>query len=323
MNERRSVRVFLNGRSGGGPKAEELRALFSAHGVACQVTELSPRLDVARLAAEDEPTVIWVAGGGDGTVNAIARAIAGSGRAMAVLPCGTLNHFARDLGVPANVDEAVKIIATGPVRVVDAAEVNGIVFVNNSGLGVYPAMVLDRERMKKGGGNKWIALALASTRAFFRFRSLHVEIELEGGLREFKTPLIFIGNNAYRIEGGRLGCRDHLDRGLLALYLVPDTTRLNLLRLAAGALIGRVHGATTLVEFHAREFTVRTKRHRRLRVSFDGEVRRMPPPLVYRALPGALCVIAPAHIAPGYIAPSHIAPGYSAPGYSAPRQGAI
>ena len=305
MNESRSVRVFLNSRSGGGgPKPEELQRLFSAHNMRCQITELSPRLDIARLAAEDESSLIWVAGGGDGTVNAIARAIAGSGRTMAVLPCGTLNHFARDLGVPADLNGAVELIATGAVRLVDAATVNGIVFVNNSGLGVYPAMVLDRERMKKSGGNKWIALALASTRAFFRFRSLQVEIELDGRIREFRTPLIFIGNNAYRIEGGRLGCRDHLDRGTLALYLIPDTTRLNLLRLAAGALIGRIHGASTLVEFNAREFTVRTTRRRRLRVSFDGEVRRMIPPLVYRALPGALCVIAPGSNQPAVVAQS-------------------
>ncbi len=293
MGAERRVRLFLNQSSGVGDlQPDELCRRFKARGVDCEMTQLDDDIQLPELAERDDAGVVWVAGGGDGTVNAIARIVAGTERAMAVLPCGTLNHFARDLRIPLDLDAAIEVAAICPWRRVDAAEVNGVVFVNNSGLGVYPAMVFDRERMKKGGGNKWFALAVASARAFVRFRSLHVELEVDGTQQEYKTPLIFIGNNPYVIEGGSLGCRERVDTGRLALYLVPGATRAGLLRLLIGALTGRLRGAKELVEFTADHFTVRAKR-RRLRVSFDGEVRRMVPPLVYKALPGALRVIAP------------------------------
>ena len=117
-------------------------------------------------------------------------------------------------------------------------------------------------------------------------------LEIDGERHQYKTPLLFVGNNDYEIEGGRLGRRARLDAGKLSLYLVPAATRVSMLRLLGGALIGRVRGAGMLIEFSVDRFTV-TTRPRRLRVAFDGEVRRMPPPLHYRILPAALRVVAP------------------------------
>jgi diacylglycerol kinase family enzyme len=294
MGHTRRARVFLNIRSGiGGVSPETLCKRFALYGCSCDVTVLEPRLDLTTLAGRDAPEIVWVAAGGDGTVNCVANAIAGTPRVMGVLPVGTLNHFALDLGIPPALDEAIAVIATGPTRTVDAAEVNGIHFVNNSSLGVYPAMVLDRDRMRKGGANKWWSLVAASARAFFRFRCLAVELEVDGSVRHYTTPLLFVGNNIYCIEGGRLGRRERMDEGVLFLALVPSTTRLSMLRLLASALVGRAREASELEEFVVKTFTV-TSTHRRVRVSFDGEAGRMRPPLRYTSRPGALHVIVPA-----------------------------
>ena len=295
MGETRQVRVFLNENSGaGGVSAESIYRGFAAHGCACEVTALGEELDWRGLSRRDGGEKVWVAAGGDGTVNAVASACAGSGRVMAVLPVGTLNHFARDLGVPLELDRAIEVIANGPVRSVDAAEGNGILFVNNSSLGVYPAMVLDRDRMRKEGGSKWWAMVRASARAFVRFRCLELEFEAEGKTRRCRTALLFVGNNRYEKEGGRIGQRKRLDEGILSVALIAGTTRWGMLKVFAAALAGRVKDAGELEELHVRRFKVNAHGRRRLRVAFDGEVKRMAGPLEYRTMPGVLRVIAPA-----------------------------
>lgn len=295
MNEGRRVRVFLNADSGaGGVSAASLRKEFAARDCDCEVTALKKRLNWRSLSSEDGVDVVWVAAGGDGTVNAVAAACVGSQRVMAVLPVGTLNHFARDLGVPLQLDEAIGVVAERPVRCVDTAEANGIPFVNNSSLGVYPAMVLDRDRLMRGGMSKWWAMVRASARAFVRFRCMEVEFDAGGTERRCKTALLFVGNNRYEMEGGRIGQRKRLDEGLLSVALIAGTTRWAMLKVFGAALLGRVKEVGELEEFSCRSFKVTAHGRRRLRVSFDGEVRRLTGPLEYKVRPHALKVIAPA-----------------------------
>jgi diacylglycerol kinase family enzyme len=290
----RQVQVFLNPRSGsaGRREAQDIARLFEAAGCRCEVTRLEPQVDVAAVLRAWPPETIAVAAGGDGTVNAVANAVARTGNCMGVLALGTLNHFARDLGLPLRLDEAVRVIAEGAPRRVDAGEVNGRVFVNNSSLGAYPAMVMDRERLRRGGWNKWLSLAWATLRAFLRFRCLQVELTVEGELRQATTPFLFVGNNEYRMAGMQIGTREHLNKGRLFLYLAPGANRLGVLKLTLAALFGRVRQVPEFEEFCLEEFSVHVHVHgRRLRVSLDGEVRRMRGPLYYRIRPGALQVI--------------------------------
>ncbi len=287
-------RIVLNPHSGARTPAQEdketqLRALFSG----CEITQLGPGVDLRGLARKDPSQLPYIAAGGDGTVNAVAQAVCGTGRPMGVLALGTLNHFARDLNLPLDLTAAASVIAAGHTRCVDAAEVNGRIFVNNSSLGAYPAMVLDRERMKKSGRNKWASLVFASARAFVRFRRLTVEMSAGSRERCCATPFLFVGNNEYCLDGIRLGRREHLNAGTLALYLAPGATRAGVLRMAFAALFGRLKQTPEYEEFLVPEFTVHVHGRRRLRVSFDGEVHRIPGPLHYRILPGALAVLCP------------------------------
>ncbi len=291
------VRVFLNSKSGAGEATpERLKELFGAAGVEATITAVKAGVDPGSFAGSDAADVAWVAGGGDGTVRAVAEAAVLGGRAFGVLALGTLNHFARDLDLPLELDAAVAGIAQDGTTAVDVGEVRcakgkALTFVNNSSLGAYPAMVMERERMKKAGRNKWASLLVASVKAFVRFRCMTVTFDVDGKSRSCKTPFLFVGNNEYCLDGARLGKRERLDRGELCMYLAPGATRATMLRFMAAAAVGKLKDLPEFVEYRTTAFTVNAKRRKRLRVSLDGEVRRLAGPLSYGIRAGALRVL--------------------------------
>ena len=234
-----------------------------------------------------------VVGGGDGTVGTVAGALAGTGMPLGVLPLGTLNHFARDLGIAA-LDDAVDAIASGATRQVDIAEVNGRVFVNNSSVGVYPYMVVDRERRQEHfGRSKWAAMSLAFLRMLRRFPRRRLSICVEGAVHPCVSPCVFVGNNAYETDLFDFGKRAALDGGELCLYLAKATSPAGLVSLAFRAAFGGLDQAHDFETIKARTLEIRS-RASRLPVSRDGEVEFLAPPLRYRIRPKALAVFAPA-----------------------------
>lgn len=288
------VRVFLNANSGnGGASQQQIAALLSSSGCAATFTALTRSVDVKALAKGEPANVLFIAAGGDGTVNCVASAVAGSARPLGVLALGTLNHFARDLQLPLELEPAVAVIARQHTRRVDAAEVNGHIFVNNSSLGAYPRMVIVREHLKQNGRNKWASLVYASVRSFLRFRRLQVEIIVDGQQRVCITPFVFIGNNEYSLDGLKTGERARLDAGELSLYLAPGANRADILRMAFAALVGRIHEDPVYQAINVQQFSVLARHRHHLRVSLDGEVLRLRCPLHYRTLPGALNVLCP------------------------------
>jgi len=293
------VTVILNATAGQGwpnARVRELEEKFHAAGIPARVElvqEGGQILDAASGAVQAGSRVV-VAAGGDGTVSAVASRLAGTGVPMGVLPMGTLNHFAKDLGIPLEQDDAIKAIARGHGVGVDAAEVNGRIFINNSSLGLYPDIVLDREQQRRRlGRGKWRALVAACIHAAHRYPVLSLRIDLDGKAYERRSSFVFIGNNEYSMEGFEIGARKSVAAGRLSLYLAQRTGRFGLLRLALRALFGRLRQARDFEMVTARALAVHTP-HRRIRVATDGEVSLMETPLNYRIRPGALRVIVPA-----------------------------
>jgi diacylglycerol kinase family enzyme len=245
----------------------------------------------ARRAAREYDIV--AAMGGDGTVNAVASALAGGSTPLLVLPAGTLNHFARDLGVPLDPVKAALLVRDGTQRKVDVAEVNGRVFVNTSSIGAYPLAVALRERLRGAGArSKWMAMTRAAARTFRSFPTLHVRLAGDDGEIELDTPFVFVGNNAYAAEGLGASRRTRLDGGRLCLITAEVTTHADALRLAMLAALGRLHASPSVWRGEPAALTVETG-HASLLVALDGEVVRLQTPLQYRSRPGALVVIAP------------------------------
>jgi diacylglycerol kinase family enzyme len=291
------LRVLVNGTAGTGhgeDLAGRIESRFRAAGAEPRIV-LANGSDLGELSrglVAEKPSRL-VAAGGDGTVSAVAAALAGSGVPLAVLPLGTLNHFAKDLGIPASLDEAVRVAVEGRVRELDVGEVNGRVFINNSSIGLYPAMVRRRERQRRRlGRGKWHAMLWAAFNALRAHPFLHLRLELGGEEHRRRTPFVFIGNNVYRMEGLDIGARERLDAGVLSVYLAHRTGRLGLVRLALRALFGRLYAGH---DFEAAT-TTRLRidaRHKRLLVATDGEVQAMDLPLEYRLRRGALRVVTP------------------------------
>ncbi len=291
--------VIVNATAGTGLPddwARQLQDKFGQAGLHAQVRVVQSGSDIEPTvkAAVKEGAEIVVAGGGDGTVSAVASGLVDSGVTLGVLPMGTLNHFAKDLGIPLDQEEAIAVIAAGRRLDVDAGEVNGRVFINNSSLGIYPDIVREREkRQHRLGHGKWRALLAASIGAARRYPVLTVHVDVEGKTLVRRTPFVFIGNNEYTMEGFEIGARAALNRGTLSLYLTQHMGRFGLLQLAVRALFKRLQQARDFDMVTARNFVVRT-RHKRLRVATDGEVNLMETPLQYRLRPASLRVIVPA-----------------------------
>jgi diacylglycerol kinase family enzyme len=180
-----------------------------------------------------------VAGGGDGTVSAVAGALVGTDAALGVLPMGTLNHFAKDVGIPLNLEAAVRNIFTGQIANVDVGEVNGRVFVNNSGIGFYPHFVRQREEQERHGHVKRVAFMLALRSVVRRYLRLLMKVHMDRAeALEHITPFLFVGNNRYQTAGLEIGTRSSLDSGHLWVCTAPRTGHQNFMHVALRTLVG-------------------------------------------------------------------------------------
>jgi diacylglycerol kinase family enzyme len=292
------VVVIVNAGAGAGhddKAAEHLRGLLRNAGLDFELVLADgggKMIDAAQRALDGGARLV-VAGGGDGTINAVASKMVGSNVDFGVLPMGTLNHFAKDLGIPLELEGAVRNLVTGKPRAVDVGEVNGRIFLNNSGLGLYPDLVRDREKQQRRlGRGKWLAALWAGLAALRRFPFLSMRLNADGQRLARRTPFVFIGNNAYTMQGLAIGERERLDGGILSLYVAQKPTRFGLLRFAFDALRGKLGDERDFDIVHAAEMEIETRRHL-LRVATDGEVTVMRPPLRYRVRPGALRVVTP------------------------------
>jgi diacylglycerol kinase family enzyme len=289
--------IVIMNRGAGGPDDPRARIveLFRDRGEEARVIEPDQTHDIcaiAREAAAGEDRIV-VAAGGDGTISAVASAVAGTDKVLGVLPVGTLNHFAKDLQIPLDLESAVQTILEGEVANVDVAEVNGRVFINNSSLGLYPQIVSRREaQQERLARGKWTAFFWATIQALRRFPFLDLRIAFQGQEISRRTAFLFVGNNEYEIAGFNLGSRPCVNGGKLGLYLTHGTGRLGLFRLAFHALFGRVDQAKDFDVFCVTEARIESRK-RRLLVACDGEVNRMEAPLHYSSNAAALRVLVP------------------------------
>ena len=291
------IEVIVNAASGTGDKEKPVRIatdIFDDSGIRSNVSMARSGAEISEMAkqAADGECQTIVAGGGDGTISTVAAGLVGKDKTLGVLPLGTLNHFAKDLKVPLDVEEAARVIIAGHTVTVDVGEVNGRIFVNNSSLGLYPEVVRGRERGQRLGYGKWNSLVRSALKVLRRHPFLDVRLNAEGEEIAMRTPFVFIGNNEYEMEGFNIGSRARLDAGKLSLYMAPDRGRLGLLTLALRAFFGNLRQAKDFVHLSLDEVWIET-RHRQMRIAMDGEVSLMRSPFHYRARPRALRVIVP------------------------------
>jgi len=290
------ISVIINERSGTAARPEvgpEIQALFEKHNTRVRLERVRDPGDLgarARQAASRHD--LLVAAGGDGTVSAVASVAVSTGTTLGVLPMGTLNHFAKDVGLPLDLEGAVKVVAAGRVRQLDVGDVNGRIFVNNSSVGLYPRMVWARDTEQRRGRGKWIAFSLAMLKTWRDYRMITARLQVNGSTTVVRTPFIFVGNNHYTAEGFHLGGRSRLDEGQLSIFVAPECGRFEILSLPVLAVSGRLHSeGAPFVEFQSDALIVDMPR--RTSVAVDGEVVMPVAPLAFRVRPHALQMIVP------------------------------
>ncbi|WP_119678599.1 diacylglycerol/lipid kinase family protein [Indioceanicola profundi] len=295
--------VVLNSSAGSlldRPPEEAVREVEEAfeaagHRVVCTAV---PAHDIQKALeqARDGDADVVVVGGGDGTIASAAHILTGSGKALGVLPLGTMNLLARDLGIPFDIKEAARALAAGRIEPIDMAEMNGRPFLNNSALGLYPRMVRERERERKRHGlSKWPAMTLAFIHTLLDYQRFEVTLVLDDGPRRLVTPFLAIANNQYDEGLGPILRRASLTDGILAIYASRHRARWRVLKLIAQIMMGNWRGDPDLEVYRTTEATVFRNR-RKVRVANDGELLEVETPLHYRILPGALKVLRPGSV---------------------------
>lgn len=290
--------VILNGGSGKRDTEdmpEQLRRAFRERGLKPDLRVIENGDDITRAARDalDQGCGTIVAAGGDGTICAVASVLKGSGATMGILPMGTFNYFARSLDIPAEIPEAVDILAHGITRPVRVATINDRLFLNNASLGAYPAILKTREDIYRRWGRSRVAAywSVLVTLVTLR-RPLHLRIEADGQRMDRRTPLVFAVNNAFQLDEVGLQGREEIAAGKLALFIAPDTSRWGMLRHAVALALGMAerHQDFDLVAAdHIRIDASPRKRD----IACDGERTRMRGPYDLRAIENELTVIVP------------------------------
>ena len=291
--------VIMNRNSGVDNKDAlrgEIEAAFTAYGWKVEFI-LASRQNLRKLteqAVAQAPGAIVVAGG-DGTINTVASACVEAKRPLGLLPAGTFNFAARNLGVSTEVTEAVAVIVKGQIRQIDIGEINGRIFLCGAGLGLYTRMLEQREHDKRRFGRNRLVAFLSGIRCLLRRHPLFAaELVADGQTQRHFTTTLFFGCNALQLEHfnaiGAAECPRHQKLAVLSLKL---RSRWHVIVAAWAALMGRLDALDTANAFCATTVHVQTRR-RVLKLGIDGEVVRLRSPLDVRLRRGALQVFAPA-----------------------------
>jgi diacylglycerol kinase family enzyme len=238
---------------------------------------------------------IVVVAGGDGTINAVANAVYGSGCTFGVIPQGTFNFFCRTHAIPEDPAAAAAALLTSRAHPVQAGLVNDRLFVVNASLGLYPELLQDREAFKSElGRRRWVGIAAALNTLLRHRGELRLSVEHRGETRPVRTRTLFVGNNELQLA--TVGIREAplLEAGLLVgLMLRPVSTATLLLLFLRGAL-GALGDAEQVISFAFTRLAVRPRRGSgALKVATDGEVFMLDPPIEFRVAPEPLYLIKP------------------------------
>ncbi len=270
---------------GSGPKGTSVDELASAFGDLAEVRAASDRGMAVDVTEAVDAGAGWVGvAGGDGSQRLAAPVLAAARRPLLPVPCGTRNHFSKDVGID-SVEAAVAAAKAGETGAVDLAWVGDECFVNTCNLGMYTAVVKERER-QEGKLPKRVADSLGIVREAVRGHRLRLVVDG----RPVTTWAVFIGNGRYGEGLGDLA-RDALDAGILDVRIVMANQRVARLRLV-GALIGGRLGQTPVVEQTCvPACTIETPGCDALDVALDADVVRLQTPLRLRVEAGALTVL--------------------------------
>lgn len=267
--------------------------IFEAYGHELEVRVVEGKDLIRALKRAAGEADVLLAGGGDGTISAAAGIAYKQGIPLAVLPAGTMNLFARSLGIPLDLEQALEALANGEAKHVDIATANGRPFVHQFSVGIHPKLVKLRSelRFRSRLGKIW-ASTRAAIAAVSRPPNFTIEIITSHRVENRRTAGISISNNP--LDEGHLPLADRLDRGLLGIYVVPPLTFDVMIRIAWGMLRGKFKSIPEIAVREAREATIRFPFKKATSVAvIDGELIKLAQQIELKIHPSGLQVIVP------------------------------
>ncbi|MGX7895652.1 diacylglycerol/lipid kinase family protein [Tsuneonella sp. HG222] len=289
----RNLPVIVNRSGGTASRAgealqDELVSAFAAAGSSVSPQLVEGRQVQATVRAHATALRI-VVGGGDGTIGSAAGLAAEHGFELAILPLGTRNHFARQLGVPLDLEEAAKLAAGGTAVPIDVGDCGGEAFINNVSVGAYVDLVRERQHT---GLPKALASIVAALHILFHLRARRFSLVLDGERIEIVTAMLFVGNNRYEISEGHPGVRDSLTDGRMSVFALAPLSAWQVMGLAFRTLVGRPDMRRDFaLDCTVRDMTIEGPGSA-LEIALDGERKTIPLPLNLRIRPRALRVVA-------------------------------
>lgn len=279
---------------------EQLLTYFTEQGFEIQAFELGEKKDFPALMQSiiqrhqsSENIGVIVAAGGDGTLNAVAKALLGSNIPLGILPLGTFNYVARVLNIPLEIMQAAEVIATGRIRSIHVAKINDQIYLNNASLGLYPLFIQRRELYNAKFGRFPLHAYTSGLDVLIRDRKeLKLEVEVDGKTYPVKTPLIFFGNNQLQLAEMKLRIAKCAEQGQVAGVVVAKSDKLTLFRMLLQLIRGELEQAPDVYSFAADDVKVFSRREK-LTVALDGEIVEMRPPLHITVQKNAVNIMVP------------------------------
>ncbi|MEO8189815.1 MAG: diacylglycerol kinase family protein [Acidobacteriota bacterium] len=285
--------LLANPRSGAADDdGEEIRAAAADAGL--EVVDLVPSLDLRAFIESriESGTKLFVVAGGDGSIHAAAQGLVNREADLAVVPMGSLNHFARDLGLPLEWREALAVALAGKTRAIDVGRINGRYFLNNVLIGVYARISEYRERYR-GSMGKWRAYAKSIRMALRHFHHVSLALEASGRKVRIRTQLFTVSVGMDDLSRlGLLAPRTDLAAGALHVYWLPRLSRGAFALAIARYILGVSETFGDFESIGTDRLSLDFSRPQ-LRVAVDGELSRLSAPVEIEVIPSGLRVRVP------------------------------
>jgi diacylglycerol kinase family enzyme len=304
-NQFQPLSIIYNRNSGFGlfdqqSHYEQVIDIFSLHGYQSRAFEINDPQQFTAAMTEvcmrHQQTLeqgIVVVAGGDGTLNAVAKHLLDTQIPVGILPLGTFNYVARLLGIPLDLVEAAKVIATGQTKRIHVARINQEIYLNNASLGLYPLFIKKRENYNRMLGRLPLHAYTSALDVLIRDREeLKLELWIDHNKYPVKTPLIFFGNNPLQLAEMKMRIAQAAAQGKVAGVVVSKSDKLTLFKLVYQLIRGKIDQAADVYSFAADQVRIESG-CKKLMIAIDGETLEMTPPLNISVLKNSLSVRVP------------------------------
>lgn len=281
-----TIAIIINNKAKNHANACTYLDAFNEAGITYKLYEIPPQKLVSTLKKCISKYEIILVGGGDGTIRTAAQYCIHTSNTLGVPPLGTLNHFAKELGLPKNPEEMIANIQKKHTVKIDIGTVNGFVFVNNSSIGFYPQFAKKRDLYTRIY-NKWLSYIPSFIDSLKKHKIISFEIKSKRLNLSLRTSFLMVSNNLYSYEFPATLKRKSFHKAQLGLYFLKKGN-LRLVKIIKHLFTNNsqfeIHQSKSPIELHF-------SNKKEITISLDGDTQKVDVPLIFEIVPKALTIL--------------------------------